>query len=68
MNLNKEGLIPDRLSGERPAAAAGPHRGKRSEPATPTSTTPELPDMPEDSPQSRHVLASPTLFMRPQTD
>uniref|UniRef100_A0A3B3QJ71 L3MBTL histone methyl-lysine binding protein 1b n=1 Tax=Paramormyrops kingsleyae TaxID=1676925 RepID=A0A3B3QJ71_9TELE len=65
MNLNKEGLIPDRLSGERPTAVAGPHRGKRSEPATPTSTTPELPDMPEDSPQSRHVLASPTLFMRP---
>ncbi|XP_048882710.1 lethal(3)malignant brain tumor-like protein 4 isoform X3 [Brienomyrus brachyistius] len=52
MNLNKEGLIPDRLSGERPTAIAGPHRAKRSEPATPTSTTPELPDMPEDSPHS----------------
>ncbi|XP_018612939.1 lethal(3)malignant brain tumor-like protein 4 isoform X2 [Scleropages formosus] len=52
MNLNKEGLIPDRLSGERPMVQAGPHRGKRSEPPTPTSTTPELPEGPDDSPQS----------------
>uniref|UniRef100_A0A8C9RH69 L3MBTL histone methyl-lysine binding protein 1b n=1 Tax=Scleropages formosus TaxID=113540 RepID=A0A8C9RH69_SCLFO len=55
MNLNKEGLIPDRLSGERPMVQAGPHRGKRSEPPTPTSTTPELPEGPDDSPQSRSV-------------
>ncbi|XP_066573736.1 lethal(3)malignant brain tumor-like protein 4 [Amia ocellicauda] len=52
VNLNKEGLVPDRLSGERPAAAAGPHRGKRPEPSTPTSTTPDLPELQDDSPHS----------------
>ncbi|KAG7469159.1 hypothetical protein MATL_G00125940 [Megalops atlanticus] len=43
VNLNKEGLVPDRLSGERPTALAGPHRGRRSEPPTPTPHHPRPP-------------------------
>uniref|UniRef100_A0A8D3D0S2 L3MBTL histone methyl-lysine binding protein 1b n=1 Tax=Scophthalmus maximus TaxID=52904 RepID=A0A8D3D0S2_SCOMX len=54
MNLNKEGLLPDRLSGERPLALSGPHpRGRRPDPHTNTTThtpsTPEQPEAPEDS-------------------
>ncbi|KAJ8340781.1 hypothetical protein SKAU_G00330720 [Synaphobranchus kaupii] len=54
MNLNKEGLVPDRLSGERPTAVAGPHRGRRPDlpTPTPTSPSPDPPDTIEDSPQS----------------
>ncbi|XP_064183816.1 lethal(3)malignant brain tumor-like protein 4 isoform X3 [Anguilla rostrata] len=58
LNLNKEGLLPDRLSGERPAALAGPHRGRRPDlptatpTPTPNPTPPELPDPVDDSPQS----------------
>lgn len=34
-NLNKEGLVPDRLSGERPLALSGlPPRGRRTDPQT----------------------------------
>ncbi|KAG9328941.1 hypothetical protein JZ751_009152 [Albula glossodonta] len=57
MNLNKEGLIPDRLSGEKPTALAGPTRGRRPEipsPApNPAPTTPDQPEASDDSPQSR---------------
>uniref|UniRef100_A0A665WBC1 Lethal(3)malignant brain tumor-like protein 4 n=1 Tax=Echeneis naucrates TaxID=173247 RepID=A0A665WBC1_ECHNA len=54
MNLNKEGLLPDRLSGERPVTLSGPHaRGRRPDPnsstATQTSSTPEQPEGAEDS-------------------
>nr|XP_015204015.1 PREDICTED: lethal(3)malignant brain tumor-like protein 4 isoform X2 [Lepisosteus oculatus]XP_015204016.1 PREDICTED: lethal(3)malignant brain tumor-like protein 4 isoform X2 [Lepisosteus oculatus]XP_015204017.1 PREDICTED: lethal(3)malignant brain tumor-like protein 4 isoform X2 [Lepisosteus oculatus]XP_015204018.1 PREDICTED: lethal(3)malignant brain tumor-like protein 4 isoform X2 [Lepisosteus oculatus]XP_015204019.1 PREDICTED: lethal(3)malignant brain tumor-like protein 4 isoform X2 [Lepisos len=52
INLNKEGLLPDRLSGERTVALAGPHKGKRTETPTPTSTTPDLPELQDDSPHS----------------
>lgn len=39
MNLNKEGLLPDRLNGERPPTLSGPHpRGRRPEPNTSTTT------------------------------
>uniref|UniRef100_A0A667XG75 L3MBTL histone methyl-lysine binding protein 1b n=1 Tax=Myripristis murdjan TaxID=586833 RepID=A0A667XG75_9TELE len=51
MNLNKEGLLPDRLSGERPLTLSGPHpRGRRPDPhaitPTQTPTTPEQPEGP----------------------
>ncbi|KAG7242021.1 hypothetical protein INR49_024066 [Caranx melampygus] len=54
MNLNKEGLLPDRLSGERPLTVSGPHpRGRRPDPHTNTTTqsssTPEHPEGAEDS-------------------
>nr|XP_020462861.1 lethal(3)malignant brain tumor-like protein 3 isoform X2 [Monopterus albus] len=54
MNLNKEGLLPDRLSGERPLTLCGPHpRGRRPDPHTNTtsqiSATPEQPEGAEDS-------------------
>ncbi|XP_058503671.1 lethal(3)malignant brain tumor-like protein 4 isoform X3 [Solea solea] len=54
MNLNKEGLLPDRLSGERPLALSGPHqRGRRPEPHTNTTTqissAPEQPEGAEES-------------------
>uniref|UniRef100_A0A7N8XPE2 L3MBTL histone methyl-lysine binding protein 1b n=1 Tax=Mastacembelus armatus TaxID=205130 RepID=A0A7N8XPE2_9TELE len=54
MNLNKEGLLPDRLSGERPLTLSGPHpRGRRPDPhtnsTTQTSVTPEQPEGEEDS-------------------
>ncbi|KAJ8290621.1 hypothetical protein GJAV_G00015380 [Gymnothorax javanicus] len=51
INLNKEGLVPDRLSGERPAALSGP-QPSRGRPPTRTPTPPELPDSNDDSPQS----------------
>lgn len=59
MNLNKEGLLPDRLSGERPLTVSGPHpRGRRPDPHTNTTTqsssTPEHPEGAEDS-QNRSV-------------
>ncbi|KAM8870851.1 lethal(3)malignant brain tumor-like protein 4 isoform 5-T7 [Spinachia spinachia] len=53
-NMNKEGLLPDRLSGERPLALSGPHpRGRRPDPSTNTTTqtssAPEQADGAEDS-------------------
>ncbi|XP_028983721.1 lethal(3)malignant brain tumor-like protein 4 isoform X2 [Betta splendens] len=39
MNLNKEGLLPDRLNGERPPTLGGAHpRGRRPEPNAGTTT------------------------------
>lgn len=41
VNLNKEGLLPDRLSGEKPVTLSGPSRHRRTELLAPTpSTTP----------------------------
>ncbi|XP_010883045.1 lethal(3)malignant brain tumor-like protein 4 isoform X2 [Esox lucius] len=61
MNVNREGLVPDRLSGERPMTLSGPHnRGRRPDPPThaqtnPTTTTTTV-EQPEaaadDSPQT----------------
>uniref|UniRef100_A0A671UJG8 L3MBTL histone methyl-lysine binding protein 1b n=1 Tax=Sparus aurata TaxID=8175 RepID=A0A671UJG8_SPAAU len=61
MNLNKEGLLPDRLSGERPLALSGPHpRGRRPDAhthtTTPTTSTPDQPEGAEDS-QNRFAAA-----------
>lgn len=48
MNLNKEGLLPDRLSGERPLTLSGPPpRGRRPDPAT--NTTPQPASTPEQT-------------------
>lgn len=60
MNLNKEGLLPDRLSGERPLALSGPHpRGRRPDPhattITQTSATSEQAEGAEDS-QNRFAV------------
>ncbi|KAJ8004929.1 hypothetical protein DPEC_G00141390 [Dallia pectoralis] len=64
MNLNREGLVPDRLSGERPMTLSGPHfRGRRPDPPTqaltiPTTPTPaipttmEQPETADNSPQT----------------
>uniref|UniRef100_A0A8B9HL58 L3MBTL histone methyl-lysine binding protein 1b n=1 Tax=Astyanax mexicanus TaxID=7994 RepID=A0A8B9HL58_ASTMX len=37
LNLNKEGLVPDRLSGERPVTLSGPPRHRRTESLNQTS-------------------------------
>lgn len=63
MNLNKEGLLPDRLSGERPLTLSGPHpRGRRPDPhtntTTQTSATSEQPEGAEDS-QNRFAEHTP---------
>uniref|UniRef100_A0A8C7CWQ1 L3MBTL histone methyl-lysine binding protein 1b n=1 Tax=Oncorhynchus kisutch TaxID=8019 RepID=A0A8C7CWQ1_ONCKI len=60
MNLNREGQVPDRLSGERPMTLSGPHhRGRRPDPPphtqTNSPTTPEQPEPADDSPQTRYV-------------
>uniref|UniRef100_A0A667XJ25 L3MBTL histone methyl-lysine binding protein 1b n=1 Tax=Myripristis murdjan TaxID=586833 RepID=A0A667XJ25_9TELE len=61
MNLNKEGLLPDRLSGERPLTLSGPHpRGRRPDPhaitPTQTPTTPEQPEGVDNSQNNRNFL------------
>jgi len=72
MNLNKEGLPPDRLSGERPLALSGPHpRGRRPDPQTNTTTqassAADPPEGAEDS-QNRsaavaeHALKAPCVM------
>lgn len=62
VNFNKDGLVPDRLSGERPVTLSGPPRHRRAETLTqthqPTSSasTPEPPDTTTDTcPQARPV-------------
>uniref|UniRef100_A0A674EEX5 L3MBTL histone methyl-lysine binding protein 1b n=1 Tax=Salmo trutta TaxID=8032 RepID=A0A674EEX5_SALTR len=48
MNLNREGQVPDRLSGERPMTLSGPHhRGRRPDPPSHTQTN--SPTTPEQS-------------------
>lgn len=54
VNLNKEGLLQDRLIGEKPPALAGPQKAKRVEVPTPVSVpAPTVPEPSDDSPQSR---------------
>ncbi|KAG9283591.1 lethal(3)malignant brain tumor-like protein 3 [Astyanax mexicanus] len=54
LNLNKEGLVPDRLSGERPVTLSGPPRHRRTEslnqtPAhTPTGNSLEPTESPDN--------------------
>uniref|UniRef100_A0A8C2X5R9 L3MBTL histone methyl-lysine binding protein 1b n=1 Tax=Cyclopterus lumpus TaxID=8103 RepID=A0A8C2X5R9_CYCLU len=62
MNLNKEGLLPDRLSGERPLALSGPHpRGRRPDPQTNTTTqTSSAPDQLEEAEDSQNRFAAVT--------
>uniref|UniRef100_A0A673M642 Lethal(3)malignant brain tumor-like protein 4 n=1 Tax=Sinocyclocheilus rhinocerous TaxID=307959 RepID=A0A673M642_9TELE len=54
VNLNKDGLVPDRLNGERPVTLSGPPRHRRAEtltqthPPTPSASTPEAPDTTTD--------------------
>lgn len=65
MNLNREGQVPDRLSGERPMTLSGPHhRGRRPDPPSHTQTnsptTPEQPEPADDSPQTS-VTRGPTV-------
>lgn len=62
LNLNKDGLVPDRLSGERPVTLSGPPRHRRAEtlaqtqPPTPSASTPDPPDTTTDTcPQARAV-------------
>uniref|UniRef100_A0A669DPE2 L3MBTL histone methyl-lysine binding protein 1b n=1 Tax=Oreochromis niloticus TaxID=8128 RepID=A0A669DPE2_ORENI len=65
VNLNKEGLLPDRLSGERPPALSGPHpRGRRPDPnannTTQNSSTQDQPEGAEDAQNRFNPL--PTYF------
>ncbi|KAK6474192.1 lethal(3)malignant brain tumor-like protein 4 isoform X1 [Huso huso] len=54
VNLNKEGLLQDRLIGEKPPALAGPQKAKRVEVPTPVSVpAPTVPEPSDNSPQSR---------------
>uniref|UniRef100_A0A674D5K0 L3MBTL histone methyl-lysine binding protein 1b n=1 Tax=Salmo trutta TaxID=8032 RepID=A0A674D5K0_SALTR len=62
MNLNREGQVPDRLSGERPITLSGPHhRGRRPDPPSHAQTnSPTTPEQPECSSQSEYLqLISP---------
>ncbi|TRY84580.1 hypothetical protein DNTS_001320 [Danionella cerebrum] len=55
LNLYKDGLVPDRLSGERPLTLSGPPRHRRAEtltsthPPTSSASTPEPPDTTTDA-------------------
>uniref|UniRef100_A0A8C9X3L3 L3MBTL histone methyl-lysine binding protein 1b n=1 Tax=Sander lucioperca TaxID=283035 RepID=A0A8C9X3L3_SANLU len=62
MNFNKEGLLPDRLSGERPLALSGPHpRGRRPDSHTNTTTqTSSTPDQLEGAEDSQNRFAAVT--------
>ncbi|XP_059363868.1 lethal(3)malignant brain tumor-like protein 4 isoform X4 [Carassius carassius] len=63
-NLNKDGLVPDRLNGERPVTLSGPPRNRRAEtltqthPPTPTPSagTPEAPDTSTDACPQAHLV------------
>uniref|UniRef100_A0A669BPS6 L3MBTL histone methyl-lysine binding protein 1b n=1 Tax=Oreochromis niloticus TaxID=8128 RepID=A0A669BPS6_ORENI len=64
VNLNKEGLLPDRLSGERPPALSGPHpRGRRPDPnannTTQNSSTQDQPEGAEDAQNRFNPLTAP---------
>ncbi|XP_054638900.1 lethal(3)malignant brain tumor-like protein 4 isoform X2 [Dunckerocampus dactyliophorus] len=69
MNLSKESLLPDRLSGERPLTLSGPlPRGRRPEPnttaTTPTASTPDLPEVADNSHSRKPVEAEAELSGR----
>lgn len=62
VNVNKDGLVPDRLNGERPVTLSGPPRHRRAEtltqthPPSPCAGTPEPPDTTTDAcPPARSV-------------
>ncbi|KAG7282183.1 hypothetical protein CRUP_034930, partial [Coryphaenoides rupestris] len=63
MNLNKEGLLPDRLSGERPLTLGGPYqRARRPElnqtnPPTKADAPPEEPETPDDAQAAKKPVA-----------
>lgn len=63
MNLNKEGLLPDRLSGERPLALCGPQpRGRRPDQHTSTTTqTSSTSDQPEGAEDSQNRCVAEQL-------
>uniref|UniRef100_A0A8C2JJN2 L3MBTL histone methyl-lysine binding protein 1b n=1 Tax=Cyprinus carpio TaxID=7962 RepID=A0A8C2JJN2_CYPCA len=72
LNLNKDGLVPDRLNGERPVTLSGPPRHRRAEtltqthPPTPSAGTPEAPDTSTDAcPQARSVSGSAPKCVKP---
>ncbi|XP_059423888.1 lethal(3)malignant brain tumor-like protein 4 isoform X2 [Carassius carassius] len=62
VNLNKDGLVPDRLNGERPVTLSGPPRHRRAEtltqthPPTPSAGTPEPPDTTTDACPPAHSV------------
>ncbi|KAF4075925.1 hypothetical protein AMELA_G00224620 [Ameiurus melas] len=64
LNLNKEGLLPDRLSGERPVTLSGPSRHRRTESVTqapsttPTVSNPENNDNTENSSPAKSATAA----------
>uniref|UniRef100_A0A7N6F8F4 SAM domain-containing protein n=1 Tax=Anabas testudineus TaxID=64144 RepID=A0A7N6F8F4_ANATE len=68
MNLNKEGLLPDRLSGERPLTIGGPHpRGRRPDPHTNTTTqTSATSEQPEGGEDSQNRFAAEHVQVTPQ--
>ncbi|XP_030639284.1 lethal(3)malignant brain tumor-like protein 4 [Chanos chanos] len=66
VNLNKEGLLPDRLSGERPVTLSGPQKHRRIDTHThthtaiahtPNANTPESTESTEHTPQARSASA-----------
>uniref|UniRef100_A0A9J8CLX0 L3MBTL histone methyl-lysine binding protein 1b n=1 Tax=Cyprinus carpio carpio TaxID=630221 RepID=A0A9J8CLX0_CYPCA len=71
LNLNKDGLVPDRLNGERPVTLSGPPRHRRAEtltqthPPTPSASTPEAPDTSTDACQQARSVA-PKCVKPPQ--
>lgn len=60
INLNKEGLLPDRLSGERPLALCGPQpRGRRPDQNTnATAPSSSMPDRQEGAEESQSRFAT----------
>ncbi|XP_062395375.1 lethal(3)malignant brain tumor-like protein 3 isoform X2 [Sardina pilchardus] len=56
LNMNRDALLPDRLSGERPVAISGPQKLRRAEPhphAQPhTPTQPSTPTLPPSTPEA----------------
>ncbi|XP_052002940.1 lethal(3)malignant brain tumor-like protein 3 [Xyrauchen texanus] len=72
LNLNKDGLVPDRLIGERPITLSGPPRHRRAEtltqihPTTPSASTPETPDTTADTSLQVRSGTSPKCAKPPQ--
>uniref|UniRef100_A0A671N0U3 Lethal(3)malignant brain tumor-like protein 4 n=1 Tax=Sinocyclocheilus anshuiensis TaxID=1608454 RepID=A0A671N0U3_9TELE len=71
VNLNKDGLVPDRLNGERPVTLSGPPRHRRAEtltqthPPTPSASTPEAPDTTTDAcPPARSVRETCQMYFQ----
>ncbi|XP_062841333.1 lethal(3)malignant brain tumor-like protein 3 [Trichomycterus rosablanca] len=72
LNLNKEGLLQDRLSGERPLTLTGPPRQRRTESltqtpsSTPTGSNPEPLDNTDNSSLARTAPAKCMKQMKPE--